>query len=472
MGLRSGISRPTGARLLVQGEDGSGPSSHIEAAGRRMMRLRWWIWSILALCYLIVYFQRIAPGVVADRLMADFAVGGASVGLLTSIYFYLYAAMQIPSGVLADTLGVRYTVAVGICLAGLGSLLFGMAPGLELAYFGRFLVGLGVSVVFVTALKFQASWFRASEFGTVSGLLMLVGNLGAVTATTPVALMAQMLGWRLSFVVIGVVTCAVGVAAWLWVRDRPAELGLPSLSEIEGTPGDPGVPDGAASKKPSFLAGAGIVWRSRQTWAGSLTHFGLLGSYLTFNGLWAVPYLMHVYGMDRLEAANYLLVASLGMVVSAPLLGHVSDRLLRRRKLPIVAMAVVTCAVWLALTLWDGGRPPVWALYPLFGALGFSGGTVALILTSVKESNPASLSGLAMGTANSGFLCAALLQPAIGYLLDSYWQGQLLAGARVYPLAGYHVVLAILTGFALLGLAGAWSMKETHCRNAENGGVA
>jgi hypothetical protein len=125
-------------------------------------------------------------------------------------------------------------------------------------------------------------------------------------------------------------------------------------------------------------------------------------------------------------------------------------------------MAVVTCAVWLALTLWNGGRPPVWALYPLFGALGFSGGTVALILTTVKEANPPALAGLAMGTANSGFLAAALLQPGLGYLLDGYWQGQILAGARVYPVAGYQAALAVLTAFALLGLLGAWWMSETH----------
>ena len=84
---------------------------------------------------------------------------------------------------------------------------------------------------------------------------------------------------------------------------------------------------------------------------------------------------------------------------------------------------------------------------------------------SYKEANPPALTGLAMGTANSGFLCAALLQPAVGYPLDSYWQGDLLASARVYPLAGYHVVLGILAGFAILGLLGSWLMKGTYCRN-------
>lgn len=426
------------------------------------MRRRWLIWSVLASAYLIVMFHRIAPGVVADRLMAEFTADGAAIGVLTAIYFWVYAVMQIPSGALADTLGARKIVTISASLAGLGSLLFGLAPVLEIAYLGRFLVGLGVSVVFVAALKCQVSWFRAGEFGTVSGLLVLVGNLGSATATTPVALLAQSAGWRVSFMIIGVATCAVAVAAWRWVRDHPSELGLPSPT---GTEADGKV--GLATRRPltmrTLLAGAGVVWRNRQTQAGFLAHFGMLGSYLTFTGLWAVPYLMHVYGMDRSEAASYLLVAPMGMLVSAPLVGHLSDRLLRRRRLPIVLLGALACAIWLTLLFWNGGRPPVWALYPLFALLGFSGGNVTMVLTSVKESNPPELAGLAMGSANGAFLCAALLQPAMGYLLDSQWQGAMLAGARVYPSGAYQVVLAVLAGFALLGMIGAVSLRETYC---------
>ncbi len=163
------------------------------------------------------------------------------------------------------------------------------------------------------------------------------------------ALIAQHLGWRSSFILIGAITCAVAVAVWYWVRDHPSDLGLPSLREIDvSSPGHSSA-DTAPSRKLSLWVGAKVVWHSRQTWTGFLAHFGLLGSYLTFSGLWAVPYLMHVYGMDRLEAANYLLAASVGLLISAPLVGHISDRILRRRRLPIVAMALLTSAVWLAM---------------------------------------------------------------------------------------------------------------------------
>jgi sugar phosphate permease len=452
---------PTGEPDSRQALAGVGASA-VDAFSRR----RWLIWSVLALCYFIVLFHRIAPGVVADRLMADFAVGGAVVGVLTSIYFYMYALMQVPSGVLADTLGARKTVAIGTMVAGLGSLVFGLAPTLEVAYAGRFLVGLGVSVIFVATLKFQVNWFRAAEFGTVSGLLMVVGNLGSVMATSPVALLAQTLGWRLSFVLIGAATCVVALAAWQWVRDFPEELGLaPRPGVVAASRGGGASAKQRSSRRP-FLAGARIVVGNRQTQAGFLAHFGIMGSYLTFAGLWAVPYLMHVYGMDRVEAANYLLAATLSILISAPLFGHISDRVLRQRRLPILALGALGCVVWVAFAFWDGGRPPAWALYPLFTAMGFSGGIVTLILTAVKEANPPSLAGFAMGTANGAFLCAALLQPVLGYLLDSYWQGAMEAGARVYPVAGYQVALGIMAVSAIVGWFGAWMLRETHCRNS------
>jgi sugar phosphate permease len=440
------------------------------AAVEAFTRRRWLIWSVLALSFFIVLFHRIAPGVVADRLMADFAVGGAAVGVLTSIYFYMYAVMQVPAGVLADTLGARKTVAIGTMVAGVGSLVFGLAPTLEVAYAGRFLVGLGVSVIFVATLKFQVNWFRAAEFGTVSGLLMVVGNLGSVMATSPVALLAQTLGWRLTFMLIGGATCLVAVAVWQLVRDTPAELGLSSRTGAFAPSGSSRTSSSGQARRRPFLVEARSVLANSQTRAGFLGLFGTMGSYLTFVGLWAVPYLMHSYGMDRFEASNYLLAATLAVLISAPLFGYVSDRVLRQRRLPILMLGALTCTAWLAFSLWDGGRPPAWTLYPLFLILGFSGGIVTLILTAVKEASPPAVAGLAMGTANVGaFLCAAALQPAVGYLLDSYWLGAMEAGARVYPVAGYQVAFWIIAGFGIAGWIGAWMLKETHCRNVAEG---
>ena len=126
---------------------------------RRFQRLRWTIYAILVLAYMTVFFHRMAPGVVSAELMAAFHTSGAALGSLAAMYYYIYTAMQIPAGVLADTLGARIGVALGCLVAGGGSILFGVAETLETASVGRFLVGLGVSVVFVGLMRSNAHWF-------------------------------------------------------------------------------------------------------------------------------------------------------------------------------------------------------------------------------------------------------------------------------------------------------------------------
>ena len=112
--------------------------------------MSWIIFSVLALPYLMVYFHRVAPAIVADLLMSDFALSGAVLGNLAAIYFYVYTLMQLPAGLLADSFGARRTVFLGMLVSGAGSIIFGWAPFLEIAYIGRIGVGFGVSVIFVS----------------------------------------------------------------------------------------------------------------------------------------------------------------------------------------------------------------------------------------------------------------------------------------------------------------------------------
>ena len=134
---------------------------------------RWSIFSILIATYILVYFHLMAPGVVAGDLMAAFGNSGTALGSLAAIYFFVYAGMQLPSGVLADTLGTRTAVVSGNLAAGAGALLFGLAPSFSMACAGHFMVGLGVSVVFVSIMKNNAMWFSERQFGFMSGITLL-----------------------------------------------------------------------------------------------------------------------------------------------------------------------------------------------------------------------------------------------------------------------------------------------------------
>lgn len=412
---------------------------------------RWVVWSVLAAAFFLSFFHRIAPAVIADHLMADFGVGATAVGGLASIYFYVYMATQIPTGVLADTIGPRATVAAGSLVAAAGSLLFAFAPNIPAALVGRFLVGLGVSVAFICALKAQAVWFRPTQFATMAGVLALVGTVGSIAAATPLAAASDAFGWRPAFVVVAVLSVVVAVLTWQLVPNRPPDSGTTVHQPSAG---------------PMRLREAApLVLRNRQTWLCSAMHFGWFGTYMAFTGLWGVPYLMHVHRFSRVQSANLMIWTAIAYTVGAFLHGALSDRWLRRRKPLLVLSGVVFLALWLLLAAWPGGRPPVAITIAAFVVASAAASANVLAFAIVKESNVPAAAGLAMALGNSGILCAALLQPLIGWILDRGWQGDVIANARIYPSAAYQFAFSTFVVVGVGALFAAVFVRETHCRN-------
>ncbi|MFC1816897.1 MFS transporter [Thermodesulfobacteriota bacterium] len=193
----------------------------------KMLRYRWIIFWILAVGYILVYFHRLCPAVVAVDMMRDLKAGGGLTGYLGAAYFYSYALMQLPAGLLSDSWGPRKTITLFFSVAFIGSLLLGLAPTAFWAIIGRTLVGLGVAMLFVPTMKVLAEWFRVREFATMTGILVAMGGLGSLTAATPLALLSAAIGWRRSFVVVAFFTFLMVILVWIFVRDRPADFGWP-----------------------------------------------------------------------------------------------------------------------------------------------------------------------------------------------------------------------------------------------------
>ena len=419
---------------------------------------RWLVWGIMCTAYVIVFFHRVATGVVADNLMAEFGVTGAALGSLGAVYFYVYSVMQIPSGVLADTLGARITVAAGTMLAGTGSIVFGMAPNIGAAYIGRFLVGLGVSVVFVAILKVQSVWFKESEFGTLSGLTAFIGNGGALLAGTPLALAVSYFSWRTVFVIIGVISIVISVLNYIIVRNRPEDAGLPPVM-----PGGEKKED--TSSKPGILASIRTVVTNKHTWPGFVAFAGFAGAILSFTGMWGVPYMMAVYGLDKTGASSYITVAMAGLMVGSFLAGTVSDRM-GSRKRPLLVFGVVNLMAWLLLIMWNSGKPPIGFLYPLLFLLGLSAAGFVITWAVGKEVNPPHIAGTAIGTLNiGGFLGPSILQPLMGYVLELNWAGHTVNGIRVYSQAAYTKALSLCAVAVMMAVVSIFFIKETNCRN-------
>lgn len=414
------------------------------------MRRRWLALGIVALAYVLSFFQRFAPAGIANDLAAAFQTSAASLGVLAATYFYVYTIMQVPTGMLADTLGPRRILVLGGVVGGIGSFLFGFAPSLDVALFGRTLVGLGVSVTFIAMLKLIAVWFEENRFATMVGICMLIGNLGSVLAGAPLSAVAQEAGWRGVFIGVGVLSLILAALCWLIVRDRPEQVG--------------GVPAVAPRFDRTVLFNSLLsVVRNRATWPAILVNTGTCGAFFTFAGLWTVPYLMQVHDMARPVAASHLSLWFGGFAVGCLLLGTLSDRLGRRKPVIIVASHLYA-VVWLWLL--SGVRLPIEFSYAMFGLLGVATAGFSLTWACAKEVNPPLLSGMSTSVTNMGsFLAAALCQPLVGWVMDLGWRGEMVAGARVYDLAAWRGGLGVAVTLALAGAACSWWIVETRCRN-------
>lgn len=436
-----------------------------ERQARFIERKRWIILLPLALAFLTVYFHRVATGVVSDNLMADFHITrAADLGLLSSIYFYTYASLQLPAGILADKFGPRRVITIATFISSLGAFLFGWAPNIEWLYAGRFIVTLGVGVIYVNIVKIYAEWFRTSEFGTMCGVAGLIGNAGAMLAATPLAFMVELMGWRSSFFVIGAFSLVMSGYCYLIVRNRPNDFGWLSMREIERYEG---VPIADAVKHPSMGSWASIktVLTNKYTWPPFIAAVGIYGAFISFSGLWGVPYFMQIYGMSRVEAANYVLVSSFGFMVVAPLIGYISDRI-HLRRLPYTVCASFLLIAWLGMTFWHSGKPPEWALYPLCFLMGAGVAATTMPVPCVREVNLPGATGVAVGIANAGgFVGAALIQPLFGLILDQGWQGMMQNGVKIYPQEAFWTAFVFCTILSAIAVALTLFVKETRCLN-------
>lgn len=423
---------------------------------QRFRRTRLSIYGVLAVSYMLVFFHRVAPGVVAADLMRDFATTGAALGSLAAMYFYIYSVMQIPAGVLADTLGARLAATVGALVAGGGSIVFALAPDFGTASVGRFLVGLGVSVVFVGLMRVNADWWSESRYGFISGLTVFLGNVGAVLAAAPLAALLAIASWRTIFLVIGVFSAGIGVLTYLLVRDRPEQMGFPSLREMEGKPSHP-------PRSQHWVRDMLEVLRNRSIWPGFWANFGMPGSMLALVGLWGVPLLMDVHHLSRSEASLYTSLTLIGFALGSLFLGLLSDRI-RLRKPVLVATCFCSCVIWIAF-LWSPWAPG-WSGLALFLLLGVCAGGFIVLFAAAKEIVPPRMAGIAIAVVNTGtFFGAAVMQPLFGALMDITWDGTTTNGVRVYASADYANGLMLFVGVSAMAAIASLYIRETHCRN-------
>ncbi len=446
------MSRPAEPGEIVSAPSPEGVSGR--APGFAPASLAWTVWGLGALLYLIGFYQRVAPAVITDQLMLEFSIGGAALGNLSAFYFYSYVAMQVPTGMIADRWGPRRLLSAGAGIAALGTALFAFAPDIFWANMGRLLIGASVAVAFVSMLKLASHWFAPKQYALASGMALLMGVVGGVVAGVPLRFLVEAFGWRPVMGVSAALTAVLCVATWLRVRDDPAERGYASHYQ-----GEHGAHEGS-----SLWRGLMEVLSYRNIWILTAVPIGFSGAVLTFAGLWGVPFLRQVHGLDPKTAAAITSTLLVAWALGGPTLGSWSERMGMRKPLYLIASGVALLG-WSAILYLP---LPLWALVLLLVPTGFASGNIIIGFAWAKESVPLRLVGTASGVCNMGpLLGGMLLQPAVGWILDQRWNGALANGVRIYDAAAYRgaftlMFVAMIVAAFVLTLAKDSHAKQMH----------
>ncbi|MGI5839488.1 MAG: MFS transporter [bacterium] len=419
---------------------------------QKMLSYRWAVFGLLATAYLIAYFHRLSNTMVANNLVREFGISPEALGILGSMYFYPYSLMQVPAGVLADKIGARKLMSMMFAVAGLGVILFGLAPHYGVAVFGRFLIGLGLSCIYVPSVKVFSTWFRRNEFATVNGMMVSAGNVGGLFASVPFAMLILTAGWRWSLAGIGIVTVLLAALIYLVVYNNPKEKGLPSLEEIDNVP----AAQRSQNKNIPVLAGLKTVISNRYLWPIAIRGFTNYGVKMGFQSLWAGPYLTEIVGMPTVEAGSALMALAVGAVVSPPLAGYLSDKVLKSWKRIVVIAAVLSTLTWVPLAFFPDRLNPS-NIFILMALMGLAGGLGTPSNAIVKELFPPELTGTANGVNNffvmfGGGVYTMLLGIIIGFFVP--------AGGDL-TLEAFRAGFRFLFGSMLIGTVAICFTKET-----------
>jgi predicted MFS family arabinose efflux permease len=386
----------------------------------------------LATAYMASHFFRAANVTIGLDLMRDLAIGPEALGALTGAFFFGFAAMQIPCGFFFDRFGPRLTIAGMVLIAALGGIIFTTALTWPILLSGRVLLGAGFGVMLIGSMVVISRWFPADRFSTLTAVVLSVGLLGNLIATTPLAWASEATGWRAVFGVAVLFTALAAIAIWIVVRDAPP--GHPFLARTHESPRE-------------MLQGLLEVLRNRRLWPILALNFCSYACTFTVQGLWGGPYLREVQGLTPIQAGNVLLAAvvayQFGMLSFGPL-----DRLFDTRKLIAITGNLIIVALLAMLAI--PAAAPVWLPVAVIVAIGFFSASSTMVMTHGRGIFPDRLIGRGIATINTAvMLGVACMQTLSGVIVGAF--EPLANGARTET--AYRALFATLTIVLIVAIA-------------------
>lgn len=412
--------------------------------------LPWIVWGLACVFYFYEFLLQVSPSVMGNELMRDFAITSQTLGFLSGIYYYSYSPMQLPCGVLMDHFGPRIMLTIATSVCALSTLAFGMTDSLSMACFARLMIGFGSAFAVVGSMKLAANWFPPNRFALLTGLMVTIGMLGAISGEAPLALLVDHYGWRHSMSIMGMIGILLAFSIFMVAKDYPS-TSTKALRDKKTPAQDP------------MLKSLIAILKNKQLWLIA-TYGGLM--YMAtpvFCGLWGVPFLMYKMHLAKSVAANYISLVFIGWAVASPLWGLYSNRIgLRKPPMYIGAVgALMTSLLFIYAPIESG-----WIMGSLLLAFGLFSAGFLCAFSVAKELCNSHYVATGLGFMNMiNMVGVAIAQPFIGFVLDKFWNGELVNNVRVYPLEAYYIGLAILPIGIFISILILFNVKETYCHS-------
>jgi len=391
------------------------------------------IFSTLSALFILSMFYRVSNAVIAPNLIQDLGLNAETLGILGGAYFYSFSLLQIPMGPMLDRIGPRFVITSFPLIGALGAFLFAFGGSFTTALVGRILIGAGMASILMGSFKVFTLRFPPDRFATLVGLILSVGTLGNIFAASPLAFLATTIGWRMIFVLAGVITTLLAFSIFWVLRGEEREEKSAVFSP---------------SSKPEMeiFQSIRLILKSLAFWQFGAIAFFRYGTFVGLQGLWLGPYLIDVRGYSPVQTGNVLILLAMGMILGGPVAGRLSDRTFHSRKtVALVGLSLYTLSLF-PLTGVVKIQYPFW--YGLvFFFMGFFSAFGMVVYSHAKELFPINISGTVMTWVNFFTMAgAAILMPAMGRIIEFFPRIN-----NVYPAKAYHLSFLI----CFLGMAGS-----------------
>ncbi len=380
----------------------------------------WTLWSIAAVFYAYEFIHRVVPSILTDELRVGLSINDHQLGTIGAMYFYAYAAFQLPAGVLIDRFGAKKLLVTASAVLTLGSFIFASTTSFHVAQMSRFLIGMGSAFAFIGCLKIGAQWLTMSSFPLVIGLTNLCGTLGALSGGKPMSYLVNEFGWREMLMQLSFVGLVITLVLLIFLQDKPT----PTEQTGEAQPG--------------LLTGLITVMKNPQSWIIALYGMLLVAPIAAIPEMWGVEYLKVAYELPATQAAGITHTIFVGTAIGGPLIGWIMTHQIE--EVDFMMVASLGALILLCMFLYWVNMP-ITNLYIVLFSFGLLTANMLLCFSLITECHPPWAQGAAIGFINMVIMAGGgLAQDRVGWLLNKLRAQH----EGIYLLEDYHIALSVL----------------------------